>query len=654
MTAASLLTALFNGAWQGALLCAAALVILRGFRRLNATTMFVVWNVLLAIAVALPIANLVFAPKPYTVVVKPVAALDEQRSVRYTAPADSWGRLIPAPRVRITQRVTMDVPQPSIAERVVALGRLAPSNAYAVLVVLATIALLRLLVLLRDLVRMFIVRHSVRLIEAPVHLHDSIRRPFLFAASRDMRSPCVIGFSPALIVIPEDLLGEPAPVLKSIVLHEREHVRRFDDIQNLLQRIVGAVAFFLPGAVIALRELALYREKICDDAALNGTGDAVSYAMTLTGMAQWAVGRGTPMPTLIFKRRHLLHRMEVLLDSAVSHSPQTNRRFALSAALALALAAAIVLRFQVPVIAQTIAPLAAARATVAHARVTIAAGHESATQHVAKPEPTASPAAKHAAPAHPKPQATPHSVKHTTHSSSEPRRSFFALPATARSSRGARPMHVAYAYAYNYATADSTIETVRPAVAPPVIPPVHMHAHLASRLASDDLLDALRAQNMQNLTVDQLIALRDHGVSGLLVRSAASYFGHLGAQDLVYLADHGVGPSYIETLRASGINGISPADATQLMDHGVTSRLIAAAFAYYNPRPSAADLSYLADHGITQGCIESFRSAGLQVEIVDTVRLRDHGVDGDFVRRVRAFNPRASIDDIIRLRDSGF
>ena len=50
MNAPALFMALFNGAWQGALLCAAAFGLLHVFRRLNAATRYAIWSSLLLIA----------------------------------------------------------------------------------------------------------------------------------------------------------------------------------------------------------------------------------------------------------------------------------------------------------------------------------------------------------------------------------------------------------------------------------------------------------------------------------------------------------------------------------------------------------------------------------------------------------------------------
>lgn len=529
----------------------------------------------------------------------------------------------------------------------VALGKDVFEYAGVILWALLGIALVRLAVLGRDVVQMLAARGRVREIDAPVTLNDAIARPYRFATSDEFTSPCVLGFAPALIVIPEDLLAEPRGKLTSIVLHEREHVRRFDDIQNVLQRFVGAFAFFCPGVRIALRELALYREQICDDAAVNATGDRVSYAMTLTGMAQWAQGRGTPVPSLIFKRKHLLHRLEVLLDSAVSHSMRMNRRFAVGAVIALGIAAVLVLRVQVPVIAETLVTPPAPEAPY----YSPAPPHHAPARipHVRKVAPPAKPA-----PAPPVPRKTVQAPQRTPKAPAV--RIIHTVRATVAPPLAPRTPYEAVAQR----AALAPIVQVVPAapVAPMTAARVAAVAPVAVTAAADhagDLLDALSAAGLQNLPVDQLIALRDHGVSARLIRAATSYFDRIGAQDLTYLADHGVGPNYIGVLRSSGVHGISPASAVMLMDHGVNAQLIQSATDYFHPAPSAADLAYLADHGFRASCFAALHAAGMDnVSVGDAVRLFDHGVSDQFLLKVRRMNPRATIDDIIRLHDAGF
>lgn len=644
MNAALVLTALFNGAWQGAVLCTIAVFAFRLFRRLNATTMFTVWSVLLAIAVALPFANYAFAPKPVPVSVTPAIHSVTLRTHNVTLrhpfdQAQDRLRAAEASRpttVTPTRPSAAAAPRPTLRENALTAVTFVLHYAQWILLAVALVALLRLAWLARDVVRMIRARARVRLIDPPVALSGDIARPFAFAASDDFTSPCVLGFAPALIVIPEELLAQPGAELTSVVVHEREHVRRFDDIQNVVQRFIGAVAFFCPGVRIALRELALYREQICDDAAVNATGDRVSYAMTLTDLAQWAQGRGAPVPSLIFKRKHLMHRLEVLLDSAVSHSLRMNRRFAVAAATALVLAAAIVLRVQVPVFAETIAkPPVPPTPKIAVRAPKIAPIAPKVAVHAPKAAPVVPKIARVApkvAPVAPKVAIAAPKIVHIA-------------PIAPRNIAEIR----AHAAAIAPVAPRLNVPMVHAAVfAAPVAPMV------ASAHGSSDLLDALNAAGMTNLSVDQLIALRDHGVSPMLVRSATSYFGRISSGDLTYLADHGVGTPYLDELRSDRVTGLSVKDAVRLMDHGVTPVFMRSAFGYFKPRPSADDLVRMSDHGVGPRCIQAFRDNGLYLSVDDMVRLEDNGIDAPFVAKIRHSNPHASIDDIIRLRNAGF
>ena len=586
MTSGALLVALFNGAWQGALLCLTAKFALRFARTLNAATMFAVWSVLLAICVVLPAANAFAAARVYTVhVAAPVvhAAVERAAVLRAPAisrPAANVSRVSPEPQV----------PQPSLAERALSLGVGVMQNAWMVLAALGIIAGIRLLMLGREIAGMVSARRATTRIDAPVAARLSIGRPYAFASSPTLTSPCVLGFAPALIVIPSELLGASERELLSVVLHEAEHVRRYDDVQNLVHRLLGAIAFFCPGVRMALRELALFREQICDDAAVSGLGDPVAYAMTLTGMAQWAQGRGVPVPSLIFKRKQLLRRLDVLLDRAMNHSLRLDRRFAFSAALSMLLAAAFVVRVQVPVLAEITQRIPApppVRAVIAKPRAAhlapvaaLPAPHVAAIAKVAKPA-----VAKAAKPAIAKAPATKAKAAAKARASAKN----ISPRVRVKGNVSAVRYRVSSSYAYAYAQATTAAITA---------PKVALAAVTVAPTGSEPLLEALEAAGMRSLTVDQLIALRDHGVSAPLVMAAHQMFqGSLTAESLVRLADHGVGAV----------------------------------------------------------CLQSFHDAGLRdLTPDDTIRLRDHGVDGPFIARVRSYNPHATVSDIIKLRDSGF
>ncbi len=545
MNAPLLLAAIFNGTWQGTLLCGAAYAVLRRARSWNASTLFTVWSILLAICVVLPFADYAFATRADTVWVEktPVAAMHSVH--QFVAPA------VPAavhPSVRV------------VAERA---GLEFSIFARPLLLAIALLAALRLLLLARDLGGMIAARRAARRIQAPVTLARPVCRPYAFAASRSLTSPCVLGFLPALIVIPEALLEAGAAELRAIVLHEAEHVRRYDDVQNVLHRVVGAIGFFSPAVRIALRELALYREQICDDAAVDGLGDAGAYARALTDMAQWAQGRGVPVPSFIFTRKQLVRRLEMLLDSAVNHSLRVQRKFAFTAAAAGIVTAVLVLRLQMPVVAQGVIVAQASRPIVEHhATAARASSHHASPKAAVRPPPAATPTAAPAV-----------SQQATRVIAPEKRKRVYSSASTYKIT--AAPYAVGYS---RYAAA-------------PTSPP-------APKPRSEDLLDALNGAGLSHLSVDDLIALHDNGVSSRLIYAAQAYFGaSVTAHMLVELADRGVAPEYLQSLSSVGLQGLA---------------------------------------------------------VGDVERLRDHGVTAQYIQRIRAYNPRASVDEIVRLRDSGF
>lgn len=664
MNAAVLVMALFNGAWQGALLCAAAFGVLRIFRRLNAATRYAIWSALLLIALFLPAANYAFSVKPVTHVVKiretaggiaqpvtPTLGGAVHRLGNDNRPAQLWSLVRPT--------VNEKRPSPSISAAglyepaIREAAKLAGYAQYALLALLA-FAFVRLGILGCEIFRMIAARRSVNFIAPPFDLHDTVRRPYAFASSEGFGTPCVLGFQPALIVIPETLLaagGEKE--LLSVVLHEHEHVMRYDDVQNVLHRLAGAIGFYLPGVWLALRELAICREQICDDAAIAGAGNRYAYARTLSAMAGWIDASRVPVPCFLFKRKQLLRRIEVLLDAAVSHSLRPNLRFAATAVGTLALAAVLVLHLQVPVFAERIAVAPAVKPAIpAKPAVPPVAA-------VPKPQPPALPARpqpkKIAAKKCVKPKKTVkrlnamrevrtvrdiRSIKIESDGQSGtlmqdirlsiPAPAAVALPRVVTVMPRIVPVpgmapHAAFAMAYAFSTRARTVRAGKEAVAA---------VDMATRVAATpfarnhgDLLDALSQYGYTNLSVDDLIALRNHGVSGSLIAGAAAFFGHPSVADLIRLADHGVYGSYLAQLRSAGISGLSPNDAIRIRDHGVSPMLIA-----------------------------GLRARGYAVNADTLIKLADHGVSImyiDSMQRLRS-NGRPSLDDIIRLHDAGF
>ena len=134
------------------------------------------------------------------------------------------------------------------------------------------------------------------------------------AVSRRLSVPAAIGFFKPMILVPAWAVKELSPEeLKSILIHELAHLRRWDDWTNLGQKIVRALLFFHPAVWWIDHELSFEREMACDDHVLSGMENPRTYAECLVAVAE----------------KSLLRRGLGLAQAAVRGMRQTSRRVAL-------------------------------------------------------------------------------------------------------------------------------------------------------------------------------------------------------------------------------------------------------------------------------------------------------------------------------------
>jgi beta-lactamase regulating signal transducer with metallopeptidase domain len=141
--------------------------------------------------------------------------------------------------------------------------------------------------------------------------------------SESVRVPTAIGFWRPAIALPSWCMRDLAPAeLHSIVLHELEHLRRYDDWTNLFQRVVGAIFFFHPAVWWLESRLSLEREIACDDAVLAVVPDPKSYARCLVSLAEKSyLRRGIALAQAAVSRvQQLTARVTQILDTRRSGS----------------------------------------------------------------------------------------------------------------------------------------------------------------------------------------------------------------------------------------------------------------------------------------------------------------------------------------------
>ncbi|HVC92364.1 MAG TPA: M56 family metallopeptidase [Pirellulales bacterium] len=123
---------------------------------------------------------------------------------------------------------------------------------------------------------------ACRRLSAALH----IARPVAIAFSQRVIAPMLVGVLRPLILLPAAVLdGQSAEQIEMILLHELAHVRRWDNLVNLVQRIIEAALFFHPAVWLVSRSVRLEREHCCDEVVLAHVNDPRAYAQMLAALA---------------------------------------------------------------------------------------------------------------------------------------------------------------------------------------------------------------------------------------------------------------------------------------------------------------------------------------------------------------------------------
>ena len=204
-----------------------------------------------------------------------------------------------------------------------------PRWALGIAVLWAFLAAIRLVRLVHSAVylrRISIAARPVTTDSALAALLATSRRSPQLCVSSDINRPCVAGFFSPKILIPEELYPKLSSLeLEQIIRHEMEHIRRWDDWTNIVQKF-GLCLFPLnPILGWIERRLCIERELACDDCVLSAIASPKSYALCLTNLAEHSFLRRNLALALgaLGKRSELVYRVNRILTRP---SPTFSRR----------------------------------------------------------------------------------------------------------------------------------------------------------------------------------------------------------------------------------------------------------------------------------------------------------------------------------------
>lgn len=354
-----LLQALFKTLWQGVLIAALAWTLLKIFKGASATTRHAVWLVSLLVIGVLPfvaiatkktITNQVSAVQPVAraISIKPPASLPQatfpsssfvEKSLTRQAPVysprnydrsaqlDQTARIVSlAESARVAPVSTLPplpVAKKSFWQRAMdwlvnSPWMLALATAWLsfVLLMLSRIAgSYQALFRLRRSLNSALTEQQQERVEYLAGLFGIRRRVRLFTSER-VTMPMTVGSFNPLIIVPPDLARTFSTTeFDSVVAHELAHIKRWDYLTNLLQRLVQAFLFFHPVVWLIGRQLMIERELACDDWAVKMC-EPRRYASCLTRLVE-LLGDSRPLAAaagILFGKHVISRRVEMILN----------------------------------------------------------------------------------------------------------------------------------------------------------------------------------------------------------------------------------------------------------------------------------------------------------------------------------------------------
>jgi beta-lactamase regulating signal transducer with metallopeptidase domain len=503
-----------------------------------------------------------------------------------------------------------------------------------------------------------------------------VTRPFKLCESALVEAPAVIGWLRPVILIPASALtGLSSEQIEALLAHELAHIRRHDYLVNMFQTVVETLLFYHPAVWWVSRQMRLEREHCCDDLAVAACGNVLMYARALAELEGLRIV--APQVAVAAGGDSLLGRIERLMGKPreAPHQFAPSLGAFISIVAVFGLVALAQLPSQKPVTDR--APASAKSTGGVFAAPSLAPASTVEARDGLKREPASAPEFEEKA-------TTPAYENDRVGSSS------FSLPNTAAQipdgggsvyastpASGQSPaiagiqddnQGTVYASTAGYGRGagmgygqghglGAFVEGDGPVVAAAAAP-VRGRVAMAAVVPDDggDYIGEMQALGYKNLTVDQWIALREHGVTPEFVKGMKELgYDKLSVDELIHLRMQGVTPRFVRGLNDASYSKLSAAQLIELRKHGVTPEFVQQLKEQGVDKLSIDSLISLRNHGVNGGYIADMAAAGYsKLTTEQLISLRMHGVTGAYIQKLRShgFN-NLTVDQLIKLRMHG-
>jgi hypothetical protein len=376
-----------------------------------------------------------------------------------------------------------------------------------------------------------------------------------------------------------------------VLLHELAHIARYDDWTNLFARLIAAILPIHPVAVWLIKQIGQEREVACDDWVVAMTGEARPYAASLTRLFELCSARRRQLLAtgMADQASHLGERIEALLRSGRDFAPRVSLvRVALGAMILVGLVFA-----------------------GAQAPHWVAFAQESPVAPVAPlpPMPPSPPLAQ-AVPVAPVPAVEPQPPQ-------APQAPLAALLDDVNN---------------QIRVADSLIQERDAEL-------LAVQAQLQDQREHGRSTDEIRAAEAQlQARKAQVVAMRAQ-----LEQQRAAEQNRASAP----------GGSFLAALVAAGYGNLSVDEIIDLRNHGVTADYLRAVGEAGLGKLSTKELIAMTEHGVQPELIRALRQAFPQITVAEIVEAAESGLNVADLRQAREFSPNLTFPQVIKLKQAG-
>jgi beta-lactamase regulating signal transducer with metallopeptidase domain len=190
---------------------------------------------------------------------------------------------------------------------------------------------------------------------------------------------------------------------------------------------------------------------------------------------------------------------------------------------------------------------------------------------------------------------------------------------------------------------------------PAQVPPPAPAPAVIAAAQRGSLLAALVATGYNDLSVDDIIELKNHGVNAAYITGIKeSGWTKLNAKQIIQLRSNNVPADYLGKLRAAGYPALSIDDVIQLRNHGVAVEELAAintlGFGPFTPR----QMLDLHNNGVRAPLYQALKDNGFaKAEPREIIEAQMHGLRAEHFREARAYGPNLTLKQIIKLKTAG-